>query len=258
MAWFFRAVMVLIVAAGCFAGWSAGGMVASDLGAANAAKSDERQAPRGSITGPALSSRVTQDLASLNAQRESRRDGDVKAVFLEKVSFERSAGGVVARGSVLDMGGPRALNAVIDTFDGARNYLSSASSPLQSTASSTAFSVSMADDDRYQSFSVRFLDASMQEVVMRSADMPLRKVAPVLADDPLHAADMGEVSRRLAALGYVAKASSARDENVAAFLISQFRQDNGLSGPPVVTIGDLLALRAASGVMDGQADLGAY
>jgi hypothetical protein len=250
--------MVLIVAAGCFAGWSAGGMVASDLSAANAAKPDERQASRASITGPALSSRVTQDLASLNAQRESRRDGDVKAVFLEKVSFERSAGGVVARGSVLDMGGPRALNAVIDAFDGERNYLSSASSPVQSTGSSTSFSVSMPDDDRYQSFSVRFLDASMQEVVMRSADMPLRKVAPVLADDPLHAADMGEVARRLATIGYAAKASSARDENVAAFLVSQFRQDNGLSGPPVVTIGDLLALRAASGVMDGQADLGAY
>ena len=195
-----------------------------------------------------MESRMREALASINVQRESRRDGDqAKVIFLERVSFERSAGGVVARGSVMDLGAPRKVNAVVDAFDGGRGYLASASSPLATSSGSTPFSVFLQDRDDYQSFSVRFLDERMEEIVMRSSDTPLRKLPPLLMDDPVHAADMGEVASRLVALGYAAKTGPVRDEIVAGALVSRFRADAGISGPEGVTIGDLLALRAVGG-----------
>jgi len=259
MAWIIRFVLLALVVAAGIVGWSAGGALASDLEVSSlvAGDADGEKVTKLS-TGPALQSRIVQDLSVINAQRESRRDGDVRAVFLEKVSFERSAGGVVARGSILDLGAPRAVNVVIDAFDGSRNYLSSASSPVQSSATSTPFTVSMMDEDRFQSFSVRFLDAGMEEIVMRSADTPIRKVPPVLVDDPLHAADLSEVAERLVMLGYAAKAQPVRDEIVAAALVSRFRKDYGLGGQSGVTVGDLVALRIVSGPSKSRADLGAY
>ena len=93
---------------------------------------------------------------------------------------------------------------------------------------------------------------------MRSPDTPVRKVPPLLLDDPLHAADMGEVAARLVALGYADKAQAVRDEIVASAIVARFRKDVGLDGPPGVTIGDLLALRIAGGSSPATADLSDY
>lgn len=259
MSWFFRFLMLVIVAAGCLAGWSAGGVVARDLTVASSApESDQRSAQRAS-SGPVLSSRIAQSLATVNAERESRKDSSGgKTVYLEKVSFERSAGGVIARGTVADWGAPRSLNVVIDAFDGARTYLQSASAAIQTVQGSTAFSVSLDDDDAYQSFSVRFLDERMEEVVMRSADTPARKVPPLLMDDPLQPADLGEAAERLVLLGYADKAQPLRDEIVASALIRRFRADHGLDGPSGITIGDLIALRLSSPPVTRLADLAGY
>lgn len=257
MAWIIRFVMLAGVVSVCVLGWSAGGTVTDDLTLNNSSTSSSRSVP--SATGPALQARISESLSTVNMRRESRKDGSQsKVVFLERVSFERSAGGVVARGSLLDLGGPRTLNAVVDAFDGSRAYLASASSPVGSTAVSTPFSVFLQDNDGYQSFSIRFLDSKMEELVMRSADTPIKKVAPLLADDPLHASDMAEVADRLVSLGYASKGQAVRDEVVASALIDRFRKDAGLNGPPGVTIGDLLALRASGGSASHTADLADY
>lgn len=257
MSWIIRSLMLLMVLAACVAGWSAGGTVTKDLTLDDQSSSGSRSPS--SVVGPALQARVSEALAVVNARRESRKDGsEGNIVFLERVSFERSAGGVVARGSVQDLGAPRTINAVVDAFDGTRAYLASASSPVSTTSGSTAFSVFLQDSDAYQSFSVRFLNASMEEIVMRSSDTPAKKVAPLLVDDPLHAFDMAEVADRLVSLGYAEKAQPVRDEIVAAALIGRFRKDVGFDGPSGVTVGDLLALRVAGGSSSRQADLADY
>lgn len=258
MAWFFRFLMLAVVSAGCISGWSVGGLVAKDLTTASPSPDERRPGARAS-SGPALSAKVTQALGVLNAEREARKDSaGARTVYLEKVSFERSAGGVVARGSISDWGAPRKLSVVIDAFDESKVYMTSASSPLQTAAGSTSFSVSLDDQDEFQSFSVRFLDEGMEEVVMRSADTPAKKIPPLLSDDPLHTADLGEVAERLVLLGYAEKPQPVRDEIVASALVRRFRLDYGLSGPSGVTIGDLLALRQASSPVAKLADIAGY
>lgn len=259
MSWLFRFLMMAVVAAGCMAGWSTGALVARDMKVLDSAKADDGRPGAHSSSGPALSAKVSQALGALNAEREARKDSSgSRTVYLERVSFERSAGGVVARGSVSDWGFPRHLNVVIDAFDGAGNYVSSSSSGLDTVQGSTQFSVSMDDQDAFQRFSVRFLDAGMEEVVMRSADTPARKIPPLLADDPLQPADLGEVADRMVLLGYAEKAQPVRDEIVASALIRRFRLDYGISGPPGITIGDLLALRQVSPPVARLSDLAGY
>lgn len=259
MAWFIRFMMLAVVIGACAAGWSAAGMVTGSVAISDGDRVSRERNPS-SVVGPALQSRMNEALGSINAQRDTRKDAGLgRVIFLERVSFERSAGGVVARGSIVDFGQPRRVSAVVDAFDGTRGYLQSASSVITTSQGSIPFSVFMEDRDDFQSFSVRFLDEKMEEIVMRSADAPVRKVPPLLMDDPVHAADMGEVASRLVSLGYAEKAGPVRDEIVAAALIDRFRADVGISGPSGVTIGDLLALRIAGGpAPDSVADLSGY
>lgn len=256
MAWFLRFILLAIVAAGCISGWMAGGMVTPDMKLSASSDPFDDVKPIKGAGGAPLIADVQSSLSRINAQRDARKDGSTsRTVYLEKVSFERSAGGVVARGSVADWAAPRTLKIVIDAFDAGKNYMASGSSSLSTTPGSSTFSVSLEDQDEFQSFSVRFLDEDMQEVVMRSAQTPVKKAPPLLIDDPLHSSDLSEVAERLVLLGYAEKAGPVRDEIVASALVARFRADYGLSGPQGVTVGDLLALREISGPAKKAADL---
>ena len=249
--------MLLVVAGSCWWGWSAAAAVSSDLKTVEE-RSDVTPYAAG-VSGPGLQSRVMQDLGRLNAERSARRErSGTRVIYLEKVSFERSAGGVVARGSVVDFAGPRTVNAVIDAFDASKAYVTSSMSSVQTGEGSTSFSVMLTDQDSFETFSVRFLDERMEEVVMRSADMPSPKVPPILLEDAVRASDLDEVASRLVSLGYAAKESALREEAVSTAIVSRFRSDHGLSGPVGVTVGDLLALRAVNSRAPRTADLTAY
>lgn len=257
MAWFFRILMIFVVIASCVAGWHAGGAVTLDLQASD----DEDQVDMMSskpMSSLSIESKIAEELNTINGRREASKDKFAsKTVFLEKVSYERSAGAVVARGSLSDWGNPRSLVVVIDAFDENGTYVRSSSSNVSTRDGSTSFSVSIVDDDVFQKFAVRFLDQNMEDVVMRSfADE--RKIPPLLLDDPVHSSDLVEVAKRLVLLGYAKDVKPLKDEIVAAAIISRFRADYGLKGPGGVTIGDLLALRLVSPPVAQSVDLSTY
>lgn len=257
MSWLFRFIMLSVVAAAAAGGWIVSGGLASNLAIDTV---DARKAPYSvRVSGGTLSSRVAQALSVINAERGARREhGRTKVLILERVAFERSAGGVVARGVVNDLGAPRDVSAVIDAFDGSRGYLASGSSPLATKAGSTPFSVFLADDDRFESFSIRFLDQGMQEILTRTTEATSSRTPPLLMDDVIRPSDVTEVAVRLALLGYVSSASEVRDDIAALAVVDRFRRDHGIDGPRALSVGDLLALREVSPPSTKTVDLSSY
>lgn len=259
ISWIVRALMLLSVIAFMAVGWHVGASVALDV-AKDAASQPSGSSPYSvTVSGPKLMEGVGTALSVANAAREARIDADqARVIVLERVDFERSAGGVVARGSVTDLAGPRRLYVVIDAFDENRTYLSSGSSFVDTQASSTSFSVSMGDDDKFASFAVRFLDSGMSEIETRTGAAGKSSLPPLLADDMLHSGDMPEVVERLVSLGYAESSQKVVGDAAALFLVSRFRRDHMLDGPGIVTIGDLLALRTVSPGIPARADLSRY
>lgn len=257
LAWSTRAALFALVAGGVIAGLAIGDSVSASI--VEPMKSQELPPYKIGISGTALNLAVAKALASANARREGQIDREAaNMVFLENVSFERSAGGVVARGSIIDLGGPRRLNVVIDAFDADKTYLSSSSSSVDTKKGSTSFSASLTDQDEFQTFAVRFLDANMEEVILRTQDNPNPNVPPLLLDDPLRAKDFDEISRRLISLGYASNPAGLKEEAVISAVVKRFRRDHKLAGSHGVSIGDLLALREVSSVAGNQADLSDY
>lgn len=252
------AVLLMLVAAssglGVFVGLSVGTGIDLRSG------THERVAPYDiRLSGSRLEEDMGRQLAAVNAQRAARHDHTIaKDVLVEYVTFERSAGGVVTRGSLRDLGAPRTLRVVIDAFDSLRNYRASGASAIVTGPGSTQFSAEMADADDYESFGVRFLDGDV-EVRKLSKDDPLPGEPPLLMDDLVMVADDGELAQRLASLGYVQDAQDVVNDVVLLAVLQRFRHDHGITGPSAVTIGDLLALRAVStSVSTSGVDLSAY
>lgn len=259
IAWLVRGLLVACVAASVGTGWNEGASVASDV-VDDALAAPSTAAPyRLTLSGASLLERVRAEIAVANAAREARLHADrARMAVLERVDFERSAGGVVARGSMTDLGGPRRLYVVIDAFDADRTYVASGTSSVDTLASSSPFSVSMTDDDRFSSFAVRFLDDGMSEIETRTPDAPRLTLPPLLADDMLHSGDMPEVVSRLAALGYAPSIQKVVGDAATFALVRRFRADHALDGPGVVTVGDLAALRLVSPSAPRSADLSLY
>lgn len=257
LAWSTRVALFALVAGGVIAGLAVGNNVSASI--VEPVKSQELPPYKVSLSGSALNLSVAKSLASINARREGRMDREAaNMVFLENVSFERSAGGVVARGSIIDLAGPRRLNTVIDAFGDDKAYILSSSSSVDTKKGSTSFSASLTDQDEFQTFAVRFLDANMEEVILRTQDNPNPNVPPLLLEDPLRAKDMDEVARRLISLGYAANPAGLKEEAVISAVTKRFRRDHKLAGAHGVSIGDLLALREVSSVGGLQADLSDY
>lgn len=258
MAWLVRFLMFVFVAVAAAGGWFASSGVASAL-SLDIPSSADRAPYRVVVSGNSLESRVVQALAVVNTERSARREhGQAHVLILEKVSFERSAGGVVARGSVKDLGGPRSVNAVVDAFDAQRGYIASGSSKVTTTDGSTPFSVFLTDDDRFESFAVRFLNDGMEEMVTRTTDSASTKTRPLLVDDALLPADIPELAARLAELGYVDQVAEIKDDVIALAVVQRFRKDHAIAGPQVVTVGDLLALREVAPAAPLRIDMAAY
>jgi len=259
VSWILRALMLACVVASLAVGWNVGARVSADV-ADDAVSAPAGAAPyRVSVSGAKMMEGVASGLAVANASRESRVHADqARTAVLERVDFERSAGGVVARGVVTDLGGPRRLYVIIDAFGADKAYISSGSSSVDTQSSSTPFSVSMTDDDRFASFAVRFLDAGMTEVQMRTPDAPKASLPPLLADDMLHSGDLPEIVERLVSLGYAESAQRVVGDAATLALVQRFRRDHMLDGPGVVTIGDLLAVRSVTPNVKPRADLSRY
>lgn len=198
------------------------------------------------LSGKRLEDAMGRELQAVNAQRAARHDRKLaKDVMVEYATFERSAGGVVTRGSIHDLGAPRTLRVVIDAFDASRTYRGSGASVVTTGPGSTPFSAEMTDADDYESFGVRFLDGNV-EVPKLSRDDPMPGEPPLLMDDLVFPVDDGELEQRLATLGYVQQAQDIITDVALLGVLVRFRRDHGISGPAAVTIGDLLALRAVS------------
>lgn len=254
--WVFRFLLLVVFCSTLFAGWSAGKVVAEDISLDDNLSEKDIELP---VSGLSLQRDVAQDLSKINLVRESRKDLSLnRSVFLEKVSFERSAGGVIAKGSVLDFFSPRNLVVVIDAFDGNKSYIGSGSSNVSTINSSVPFSVSMDDKDEYQTFAVRFLDQNMEEIITRTGSNERPKVPPLLIDDPIRPSDMGEIAKRLVVLGFAKKEQPLRDEIISSALIKKFRRATETSGPQGVTIGDLIALRRVTPGIASTTDLSDY
>lgn len=257
--WIFRALMLVSVIVSLAIGWHAGARVSSDVMDDGVESSSESAPYSVSISGANLLESVSSGLTVANTAREARIDSDkARTAVLERVDFERSAGGVVARGVITDLGGPRRLYVVIDAFDASRAYMSSGSSSVDTQASSTPFSVSMTDQDAFSSFAVRFLDAGMTEIDVRTTQSENLSLPPLLTDDMLHSGDFPEVVERLVSIGYAESAQKVVGDAAVLSLIERFRRDHMIHGPNVVTIGDLIALRAVSPSVDLRADLSQY
>ncbi len=257
LAWSTRAALVALVSGGVIAGLAVGDNVSASI--VEPVKSQDLPPYKVGLSGSVLNLAVAKSLASTNARREGRIDREAaNMVFLENVSFDRSAGGVIARGSIIDLAGPRRLNTIIDAFDAEKNYLLSSSSSVDTKKGSTSFSASLNDQDEFQTFAVRFLDANMEEVILRTQDNPNPNVPPLLVEDPVRAKDMDEVSRRLIALGYASNPAGLKEEAVITAVVKRFRRDHKLGGNHGVSIGDLLALREVSSVGGNHADLSDY
>jgi hypothetical protein len=254
--WIFRSLLLVVLCSTWITGWSAGKLVAQDISLEDVISEKEIEVP---VSGISLQRDVAQDLAKINLVRESRKDSSLgRSVFLEKVSFERVAGGVIAKGTVLDLFPSRNLVVVLDGFDANKNYIGSGSSTISTLASSMPFSVSMDDKDEYQSFAVRFLDQNMEEIITRTGSSERPKVPPLLIDDPIRPSDMSEVAKRLVILGFAKKEQPLRDEIISSALIKHFRRTTETTGPQGVTIGDLIALRRATPGIAPITDLSDY
>lgn len=158
-----------------------------------------------------------------------------------------------------DPSGPRPLSAVVDAYDADRGYLVSSSAPVTtSDGVSTTFSVVLDDQDAFASFSVRFLNADMDELPVSTGEPAMTSVAPLLADDALHPADFPELGERLALLGYLQDRGATLGGAVALEVVIRFRRDHGMRGVARVTLADLLALRATAPAVRRTTDLSAY
>lgn len=210
------------------------------------------------VSGPALGGLVADSLVSANVERAARRNRQASRVLvLEKVTYERSAGGVVARGVLNDPAAPRSLRVVIDAYGAYGRYLASGASSVTSAKGAAAFSVAMRDEDTYETFNVRFLEGEA-EVPQRLASEAVGELPAIVADTPLFACDLPEVAERLVSLGYAPEDQLLQVEAAILVVAKRFRRDHDLSGPETVTVGDLLALRLTPSRARFHADLGDY
>lgn len=201
-----------------------------------------------SIKGEQLASRASAQLnVDLDRETRSRAASFNRRMVLNSVVFNRFQGVVIASGSLADGMGPRAVSIILDAYGSDGSYLSSSKAQGMSSPSSLAFQVQMTDNDLFDRFVVRVLDAAGSEIKLGTAVNLKEELTTLSMQTPLIPSDFRVLADLLRSLHYIT--GQGYPEPVAMVsLVRRFRGDHGLDIPdPRITLGDLYMVMIAAG-----------
>lgn len=204
----------------------------------------------------ALAAQAAERLASesLVAMRLVKEEGD-RRVILESSSFRRGSGAVVGKGVFWDGGGPREIRMFLDAYGAGPLPIASFPFDFQSTGGRQPIEARIEDYTSFQRFAFRFThDGVTLDIAPKEYDGP--RVSGVTSDAMLFHSDYGELRTLLDQAGYLETKSFEPSAMMGA--VRRFRADRSLPGPGFVSLGDLFALRIATGMPSGPTSLVPY
>ena len=204
----------------------------------------------------ALAAQAAERLASesLVAMRLVKEKGD-RRVILETSSFRRGAGAVVGTGVFWDGGGPRDIRMFLDAYGAGPLPIASFPFDFKSTGGRQPIEARIQDYTSFQKFAFRFThDGVTLDIAQEEYDGP--RVSGVTPDAMLFHSDYGELRALLDQAGYLETNSFEPSAMMGA--VRRFRADRSLPGPGFVSLGDLFALRIATGMPSGPTSLEPY
>lgn len=194
---------------------------------------------------------VSQASSQLNAdlERETRaREANFnRRMVLNSVVFNRFQGVVMATGSLADGMGPRAVSIILDAYGEDGSYLGSSKAQGVSSPAISNFQVAMTDNDLFDRFVVRVLDASGSEIKLGAVGEVSEELTTLSMQTPLIPSDFRVLADLLRSLHYIQRNGYPEPVEIVS-LIRRFRSDHGLLIPdPRVTLGDLYMVMIAAG-----------
>ena len=201
-----------------------------------------------STKGEVLASRAAAQLnADLNVETRARAANFTRRMVLNSVVFNRLQGVVTASGSLADGMGPRAVSIILDAYSADGSYLGSSKAQGMSSPASLAFQVSMTDNDLFDRFVVRVLDASGSEIKLGTARDINEELTTLSMQTPLIPSDFRVLADMLRSLHYITGQRYPEPVEMVS-LVRRFRGDHDLAIPdPRVTLGDLYMAMIAAG-----------